>query len=69
MSDGPAMQFAMSFRGIYTPIVTPYHNDRSIDRDRFAEVIEHLIAGGVHGIIVAKTTGEYYAQSLKSGPR
>jgi len=57
------MQFAMTFRGIYTPVVTPYHDDHSIDQDRFAEVIEHLITSGVHGIIVAGTTGEYYAQS------
>ena len=28
-----------------------------------AETVDYLIAGGVHGIIVAGTTGEYYAQS------
>ena len=53
----------MRFEGIYTPIVTPYRDDHSIDRDRFAEVAEHLIAAGVHGIVLAGTTGEYYAQS------
>ncbi len=53
----------MRFDGIYTPIVTPHRDDHSIDRDRFAEVAEHLIAAGVHGIIVAGTTGEYYAQT------
>ena len=53
----------MRFEGIYTPIVTPYRDDHSIDRDRFAEVAEHLIAAGVHGIILAGTTGEYYAQA------
>lgn len=53
----------MRFEGIYTPVVTPYHDDFSIDKDRFADVIEHLISSGVHGLIVAGTTGEYYAQS------
>ncbi len=53
----------MRFEGIYTPIVTPHLDDHSIDRDRFAEVAEHLIAAGVHGIVLAGTTGEYYAQS------
>ena len=53
----------MRFDGIYTPVVTPYRETFEIDRDRFAEVIEHLIAAGVHGIIVAGTTGENYAQS------
>jgi 4-hydroxy-tetrahydrodipicolinate synthase len=53
------------FDGIYTPIVTPHRDDHSIDRDRFAEVIEHLIAAGVHGIVLAGTTGEYYAQTFE----
>ncbi|HSF93701.1 MAG TPA: dihydrodipicolinate synthase family protein [Thermohalobaculum sp.] len=55
----------MRFEGIYTPVVTPYRDDYSIDRNRFAEVIEHLIAAGVHGIVVAGTTGEYYAQTAE----
>ena len=55
----------MKFEGIYTPVVTPYSDDGSIDRDRFAEVVEHLIAAGVHGVIVAGTTGEYYAQTAE----
>ena len=55
----------MRFEGIYTPIVTPYRDDFSIDRDRFAEVVEFLINAGVHGLIVAGTTGEYYAQTEK----
>ncbi|MEM8877775.1 MAG: dihydrodipicolinate synthase family protein [Pseudomonadota bacterium] len=53
----------MRFEGIYTPIVTPYRDDFSIDEARFAEQTEALIAAGVHGIIVAGTTGEYYAQT------
>ncbi len=55
----------MKFEGIYTPIVTPYGDDGAIDRNRFAEVVEHLIASGVHGIILAGTTGEYYAQTAE----
>jgi 4-hydroxy-tetrahydrodipicolinate synthase len=53
----------MRFEGIYTPVVTPHNADHSINRDRFAEAIEFLIDKGVHGLIVAGTTGEYYAQS------
>ncbi len=55
----------MRFEGIYTPIVTPYGDDGAIDHARFADVAEHLIASGVHGIIVAGTTGEYYAQTAE----
>ncbi len=53
----------MQFEGIYTPIVTPYHADYSLNEDALARTVEHLIGAGVHGIIVAGTTGEYYAQS------
>ncbi len=54
----------MQFEGIYTPVVTPHTADHAIDEDGFAAVIEHLIASGVHGLIIAGTTGEYYAQSM-----
>ena len=55
----------MYFEGIYTPVVTPFNDDFSIDNDRLAEIITYLIDAGVHGIILAGTTGEYYAQTTK----
>lgn len=55
----------MRFEGIYTPVVTPHNDDHSINRDRFAEVLEFLIAAGVNGLVIAGTTGEYYAQSAE----
>ena len=55
----------MRFEGIYTPIITPHNDDFSINRDAYAELVEHLIAAGVQGIILAGTTGEYYAQSAE----
>jgi 4-hydroxy-tetrahydrodipicolinate synthase len=54
----------MKFEGIYTPVITPHRDDGSIDRDAFTKVVEHLIASGVHGIIIGGSTGEYYAQSM-----
>ena len=55
----------MKFEGIYTPVITPYKSDFSVDYERLAEVVEFLIESGVHGIISAGTTGEYYAQSME----
>ena len=57
----------MQFEGIYTPIVTPYHadSDYSINRQALADTIEFLIEAGVHGIVLAGTTGEYYAQTFE----
>lgn len=54
----------MHFDGIYTPVITPHHDDGSIDRDAFARMIEYLIDAGVHGLINGGSTGEYYAQSM-----
>ncbi len=55
----------MKFEGIYTPIVTPYHDDFSVNEAALAETVEHLIGAGVNGIVVAGSTGEYYAQTME----
>ena len=55
----------MRFEGIYTPVVTPHTSTFDIDQDKFAETIELLIGAGVSGLIVAGTTGEYYAQTAE----
>ncbi|BBP98865.1 dihydrodipicolinate synthase family protein [Burkholderia sp. SFA1] len=53
----------MKFEGIYTPAITPLSSDGSIDKQAFADVIEHLIASKVHGIIIGGSTGEYYSHT------
>ncbi|MEM7075855.1 MAG: dihydrodipicolinate synthase family protein [Pseudomonadota bacterium] len=55
----------MRFEGIWTPIVTPYRPDFTIDEDVLAAVVDLLVEAGVHGLISAGTTGEYYAQSFE----
>lgn len=55
----------MQFEGIYTPLVTPYHADFSLNEEALVQTVELLIGAGVAGIIVAGTTGEYYAQSME----
>lgn len=53
----------MKFEGIYTPVVTPYNDDFSINWEAYEKTIEFLIESGVDGIVVAGTTGEYYSQT------
>ena len=55
----------MKFEGIYTPVITPHHEDGRIDEAAFADIIGYLIEAGVSGIISGGSTGEYYAQSLE----
>lgn len=51
--------------GIYTPLITPFHADGSIDHDSLAALIEALISKGVHGLISGGSTGENYAQTVE----
>ncbi len=53
------------FEGIYTPVVTPYHDDGRVNWDALAQVIEYLIDNGVHGLISGGSTGENYAQTVE----
>lgn len=51
----------MNFHGILVPIVTPFHDDFSLNITGLAQLTETLIAKGVTGLVVCGTTGEYYA--------
>ncbi|GAA0587819.1 4-hydroxy-tetrahydrodipicolinate synthase [Halomonas salifodinae] len=53
----------MNFDGIWTPVVTPFAEDGSIQFETLAKVLDTLIDQGVHGLIIGGTTGEYYALS------
>jgi 4-hydroxy-tetrahydrodipicolinate synthase len=46
------------FLGIIPPMVTPLLNSKTLDKKGLDRLIEHLIAGGVHGIFILGTTGE-----------
>ena len=55
----------MKFEGIYTPLVAPFFDDFTLNHDAMQQTVDMLVNAGVHGIIVAGTTGEYYAMSMK----
>lgn len=46
------------FRGCSVAIITPMHEDGSVDFERFEEIIEWQIAQGIDSITVCGTTGE-----------
>lgn len=58
------MNPVLRFEGIYTPLVTPFNADASIDYEALAELIDRLVDKGVHGLISGGSTGENYAQSV-----
>lgn len=53
----------MNFEGIYTPVITPFNENGTIDWESYGKVIEWQIENGVAGIIVGGSTGEFYALS------
>ena len=55
----------MKFEGIYTPLVAPFFDDFTLNHDAMQQTVDILVNAGVHGIIVAGTTGEYYAMTMK----
>jgi 4-hydroxy-tetrahydrodipicolinate synthase len=51
----------LSLSGIIPALVTPFHEDESLDLATLREMVEHVIAGGVHGVFVLGSQGEFYA--------
>jgi 4-hydroxy-tetrahydrodipicolinate synthase len=47
------------FRGIFCPMLTPLNRDETVDQASLRRLIDFLIDGGVHGIWVMGTTGEF----------
>jgi 4-hydroxy-tetrahydrodipicolinate synthase len=45
-------------RGSYPPVVTPFDEAGAVDLDTYGRLVERLIAGGSHGIVVNGTTAE-----------
>ena len=58
------MTAIFQFSGIYTPIITPYHDDGTVHWDALADVVDYLLAASVHGIISGGSTGENYTQTV-----
>lgn len=48
-------------KGVIPPIITPVDENENVDEDRLKRVIDHVIDGGVHGIFVMGSNGEFYA--------
>ncbi len=48
----------LPLRGIVPPMVTPLKDADTLDREGLERLIEHILAGGVHGLFIMGTTGE-----------
>jgi len=50
--------------GIIPATITPFYQDESINFEALRKIIRYQLDGGVHGIFVIGTTGEFYAMTL-----
>ena len=57
--------FFMSFQGIIPPLITPLKDPDTLDVEGLERLLEHMIAGGVHGIFALGSTGEGPCLSYK----
>jgi len=53
----------VNWKGVFVPVVTPFTKDFAFDEPAFREIIDILISDGVHGIIVAGSTGEWFTMN------
>jgi 4-hydroxy-tetrahydrodipicolinate synthase len=51
----------ISLTGIIPPIVTPVDEHEDVDTRGLKEVVQYVMEGGVHGILVNASNGEFYA--------
>ena len=47
-------------KGVVVPILTPIDGEERIDEARFRRQIDFCIDGGMHGILVFGSNGEFY---------
>jgi dihydrodipicolinate synthase/N-acetylneuraminate lyase len=54
---------SVDWKGYIPAITTPFTKDRQLDAKAFQTLLEWLDAEGMHGIVVAGTTGEWFSLS------
>ncbi len=55
--------------GVIPPLITPIDADERIEEKALRGVIEHVLQGGVHGVFVLGSTGEFYGLEFEEKRR
>ena len=51
---------AERWRGIFTILLTPFHEDRSLDEESLRREVDFVIAAGARGIVTPVNTSEFF---------
>jgi 4-hydroxy-tetrahydrodipicolinate synthase len=62
--SSPFAADASAVRGAITPLITPFHDDGSLDLDSIPRLIDWQLARGTDGISVGGSTGEPTSQTI-----
>ena len=52
------MSDELSFRGVYTALVTPMRDNGDVDWESLSQLVEQQVQAGVAGLVPVGTTGE-----------
>ncbi|MEI6276893.1 MAG: dihydrodipicolinate synthase family protein, partial [Prolixibacteraceae bacterium] len=58
-----------NLRGVIPPIITPVDSNENVDEGGLKRVINHVLDGGVHGVFVLGSNGEFYALDFENQKR
>ncbi|MDU2063959.1 MAG: 4-hydroxy-tetrahydrodipicolinate synthase [Sporomusaceae bacterium] len=55
----------LEVKGVIPPLITPMDENEHLDTEALRRLIDHVIDGGVHGVFVLGSTGEFYGLSYE----
>ncbi len=53
-------------KGVIPPIITPVDENENVDKAGLQRVIDHVLNGGVHGVFVLGSNGEFYGLDFEN---
>ena len=56
-------------RGVISPLITPVDREERVAEKGLRNLIEHVLRGGVHGVFVIGSTGEFYGIDIEEKKR
>lgn len=59
----------LEVKGVIPPLITPIDKNERLDEAGLRRLINYVIEGGVHGIFVIGSTGEFYGLSIEDKTR
>lgn len=56
-------------KGVIPPIITPIDSEENVDEKGLKKIIDYVLEGGVHGVFVLGSNGEFYAFDFENQKR